>query len=194
MNPLILASTSSYRKELLERLKIPFVQISPIFEEIAAEGEHSLEMVARFAIGKARSVQKNLDEPGLVIGSDQVALLGDQILNKPLTHAKAIQQLSQCSGRTVCFHTALCLLNGTNQEVQSSVDEYRVHFRRLSTGQIDSYLRSETPYDCAGSFRAEGLGIALITGMSGNDYTSLIGLPLLSLLEMLRKEGIEPLA
>ena len=193
MTPLILASTSSYRKELLARLKIPFTQISPVFEEIPAEGEDSLAMVARFAIGKARSVLENLDEPALVIGSDQVALLGDQVLNKPLTHEKAIQQLSQCSGRTVCFHTALCLLNGTSQEFQSSVDEYRIHFRRFSTSQIDSYLRKETPYDCAGSIRAEGLGIALIAGMSGNDYTSLIGLPLLSLLEMMRKEGIEPL-
>jgi len=201
MKPLILASTSTYRKELLERLQIPFTQESPDFEEIPENGEAPLDIVMRFAREKVLSVQKNLDRPSLIIGSDQIAILEDQsidesvghILNKPLTHERATAQLMQCSGRTVTFYTAVCVLNSSSQTIQSSVDEYRVRFRHLTAGEIDSYLHKETPYDCAGSFKAEGLGIALFAEMTGKDPTALIGLPLISLLTMLRKEGIQPL-
>lgn len=199
MTPLILASTSSYRKELLQRLQIPFTQIAPDFEEIPSKGEAPLEMVVRYAMGKAQSVQKNLDRHSLIIGSDQVALLQDEpsnswqnaILDKPLTHASAAQQLSRCSGRVVLFHTALCLLNSTTHSIQTSVVDYRVTFRHLSAGEVDSYLHKDTPYDCAGSFRAEGLGIALFREMAGKDPTSLVGLPLISLVEMLKNEGVQ---
>lgn len=198
MTPIILASTSVYRKELLERLKIPFTQISPNYEEVPAAGEAPLEMVMRYAKGKAQAVLQSLDRASLVIGSDQVALLKnepgdqlpDQILTKPMTHDRAFQQLNLCSGRTVHFHTALTLLNSATQSFQHSVDEYRVRIRHLEPTEIDSYLRKDTPYDCAGSFKAEGLGIALFAEMAGNDPTSLIGLPLISLVGMLRNEGI----
>ena len=195
MTPLILASSSSYRKELLERLQIPFVQMTPDFREVPAKGEAPLDMVLRYAIGKAQSVLHALDRHSLIIGSDQVALLLDEssnaVLDKPLTHAKAVQQLRRCSGGAVLFHTALCLLNSTTGSMQSSVSDYRVSFRHLSTTDIDSYLYKDTPYDCAGSFRAEGLGIALFTEMAGTDPSSLIGLPLISLVGMLRSEGIK---
>lgn len=199
MTPLILASTSSYRKELLQRLQIPFTQIAPDFEEIPAQGEAPLEMVVRYAIGKAQSVQKDLDRHSLIIGSDQVALLQggssnnwqDAILDKPMNHANAVQQLSRCSGGAVLFHTALCLLNSATHSIQTSVVDYRVSFRHLSAGEVDSYLHKDTPYDCAGSFRAEGLGIALFREMAGKDPTSLIGLPLISLVGMLKNEGIQ---
>ena len=196
MTPLVLASTSSSRKVLLERLQLPFVQIAPEFSEIPTKGEAPSDMALRYALGKAQSVRRHLDGHGLIIGSDQVALLHDegqqqQILDKPLTHAKAVRQLSRCSGRTVLFHTAVCLLNSSTDGVQSGVADYQVHFRRLSRSEIDSYLHKDTPYDCAGSFRAEGLGIALFTEMAGQDPTSLIGLPLITLVDMLKKEGVK---
>lgn len=188
-NPsLVLASTSPYRRELLQRLGIPFTTAAPDVDESALPGETPDELVRRLSESKARAVGKT--HAGLIIGSDQVATTGEDILGKPGSHERAVEQLHQLAGRTVTFHTGLCLLDTAKDTLQLDVLPFSVQFRQLSAAQIERYLRREQPYNCAGSFKSEALGITLFTRMHGDDPTALIGLPLIRLTDMLAVAGI----
>jgi len=186
---LVLASTSPFRKELLARLGIDFQTAAPDIDETALAGESPRALVRRLAEAKARAV--GISRRGLIIGSDQVATTGNDILGKPGDHARASAQLAHLSGRCVCFHTGLCVLDSVSGELQVDEAPYRVHFRRLDAEQIERYLRAEQPYNCAGSFRSEGLGITLFERMEGDDPTALIGLPLIRLTAMLARAGVQ---
>jgi septum formation protein len=186
---LILASSSIYRRELLERLQLPFTVVSPQVDETPLAGESPEVTALRLAQEKARKVAAN-HQDALIIGCDQVAMLDDMQLGKPLTHDNAVKQLSMMRGRTVTFHSALCLYNSAAQRMQAEVVAYEVRFRHLSDVQIESYLLKEQPYHCAGSAKSEGLGIALIEWMHGDDPNALIGLPLIALINMLNNEGV----
>lgn len=190
--PLILASTSRYRKELLSRLGLPFEAVSPDVDEAAHASEPPRELALRLAIAKAQAVAGNRGV-GLVIGSDQVASCNGTILGKPGTHEKAVAQLRLMRGQTTAFDTALALVNAATGRVQSEVVTVMVALHPLTDAQIEGYLRLEKPYDCAGSAKSEGLGIALMAKLSGDDPTALVGLPLIALARMLREEGIDPL-
>lgn len=191
-SPLVLASTSPFRRALLEKLGLRFTTAAPRIDESRLPDETPGALVMRLAETKARAVGMRLPD-ALVIGSDQVACLQDQILGKPGSRDNAIRQLEQASGHRVSFHTGLCLLNTAKQRAQTLCEPFGVHFRRLSRRQILTYLDRETPYDCAGSFKSEGLGIALFQRLEGDDPNSLIGLPLIRLITMLRNEGIDVL-
>ena len=186
--PLILASTSPFRKELLGRLNLPFATVAPDVDESRLDNEPATDLVRRLSEAKARAV--GASHKGLIIGSDQVATYGETILGKPGDHATAMQQLRQLSGSHVTFLTGLCLLNSVTDEVQLDVVRFSVVFRRLDDAQIDRYLRQDQPYNCAGSFKSEGLGIALFERMEGDDPTALVGLPLIRLTGMLANAGI----
>lgn len=192
MKTLILASTSPYRRELLERLGIPFETASPNTDETASNDEPPEQLVKRLAELKARAVAKTYPD-ALIIGSDQVAVLDNQILGKPGNHENAIQQLNNANGKKVVFLTGLCLLNTATDKAQIEVDKFSVEFKQLTTSQIENYLQREKPYDCAGSFKSEGLGISLFKKMEGNDPNALIGLPLITLIDMLYNEGLDVL-
>ena len=187
---LILASSSPYRRELLERLKIPFEAIAPEVDESARSGETPQQLVQRLAIEKARKIAEQRSG-ALVIGSDQVAVYDGHIAGKPHSHDKAVQQLRSASGKTVTLYTGLALVNADTRRVQCEVIPYRVAFRVLNEAQIESYLRKEQPYSCAGSVKSEGLGIALLEKFEGDDPNTLIGLPLIRLVRMLENEGIK---
>jgi septum formation protein len=186
--PLVLASTSPFRRELLQRLGIPFTTAAPAVDELPLPGETPAQLVQRLSESKARAVGKT--HAGLIIGSDQVATTGQDILGKPGSHERAVQQLQQLAGKTVTFHTGLCLLDTTKDTAQVDVVPFSVEFRELDTTQIERYLRREQPYNCAGSFKSEALGITLFTRMRGDDPTALIGLPLIRLTDMLAAAGI----
>ena len=187
MPQLVLASTSPYRRALLERLGLPFEVAAPKCDETPLPDEAPQDTAARLAILKAKS----LTYPGaLVIGSDQVACSRGQRIDKPGNHATAMRQLRTLSGQSADFHTAVALLDARTGDVQSKVVPCRVTFRQLDDRTIEEYLRREQPYDCAGSAKAEGLGIALIARMETEDPTSLIGLPLIALTEMLGRAGL----
>jgi len=186
--PLVLASTSPYRQQLLRRLQVPFTTFSPQIDESALPGEAPEALVRRLAEHKARAAISAYPK-ALLIGSDQVAVIDGQILGKPHTHERAKQQLRSASGRQVNFVTALCLLNSANGNLQCAVECYGVQFRSLSEAQIEAYLRKEPSYHCAGSFQSEGLGIALLEQMIGPDPNTLIGLPMIRLVHMLEAEN-----
>jgi len=186
--PLVLASTSVYRSALLERLKIPFVTAAPDIDELPLAGETALQTSRRLSGEKANAVRARFPD-ALIIGSDQVALLGDQQLGKPLNHENAVRQLKAMRGKTVVFYTALALLNARNGDMQTEASENRVSFRNYSDEDIQAYLLKEQPYHCAGSAKSEGLGIALISRMEGDDPNALVGLPLISLVTMLQNQG-----
>jgi len=186
--PLVLASTSPFRRELLQRLGIPFTTAAPDVDESPLPGESPAELVRRLSENKARAVGKT--RAGLVIGSDQVATTGEDILGKPGSHAGAFEQLQQLSGKSVTFHTGLCLLDTARNTLQLDVVPFCVEFRRLDAARIDRYLQKEQPYNCAGSFKSEALGITLFKRMYGDDPTALIGLPLIRLTDMLAVAGI----
>ena len=186
---LILASTSTFRRDLLARLALPFMAQAPEVDETRLPGETAPELVARLAERKAAAVARQ-EPAALIIGSDQVAVLDGAIIGKPGDHQRAAAQLQQASGRTVVFHTGLCLLDSANGERQIAVEEFRVAFRVLTPAMIERYLRREQPYQCAGSFKSEGLGIALFERLEGDDPTSLIGLPLIRLTRMLEAAGV----
>lgn len=186
---LILASTSPYRRELLTRLKIPFEVCSPEVDETPLTGETPEQTAYRLAIAKAKAPANDFPD-ALIIGSDQVATLDGLQLGKPHTHENAVKQLSMMRGRSVVFHTALCLYNSRAGSTQARTIPFTVHFRKLNDAQIEHYLVKEQPYNCAGSAKSEGLGIALIEKMSGDDPNALIGLPLIALIEMLENEGM----
>jgi septum formation protein len=186
---LILASSSVYRRELLARLQLPFKCISPDIDETSLAGELPQETASRLAQLKARKV--SLSHPNaLIIGCDQVATLDNLQLGKPLTHINAIKQLQMMRGREVIFHSALCLYNPMTENMQVEVVPYIVQFKNLSDTQIENYLIKEQPYNCAGSAKSEGLGIAIIEKMTGEDPNALIGLPLIKLVSMLENESI----
>jgi MAF protein len=186
--PVYLASTSPFRKELLSRLGIAFTTLAPDVDESRVSGESAGELVRRLAEAKARGI--GATHRGLIIGSDQVATVDDEILGKPGDHAQALRQLQRLSGRPVNFLTGLCLLNSASGDMQLDVVPFRVHFRSLDSAQIERYLQHDRPYNCAGSFKSEGLGITLFERMHGDDPTALIGLPLIRLTEMLGAAGI----
>ena len=187
---LILASSSSFRRELLERLHIPFEVIAPEVDETPRPGETPSALVKRLAMEKASKIAGQ--NPGaLVIGSDQVAVYNGSIVGKPHSHDIAVQQLRTASGKTVTLYTGLALINADTRGVQCEVIPYRVVFRPLTEAQIESYLRKEQPYACAGSVRSEGLGIALLEKFEGDDPNTLIGLPLIRLVRMLENEGMQ---
>jgi septum formation protein len=186
---IVLASTSAFRRELLERLGLGFEVDSPGVEEATLAGEDAEQMVMRLAMAKARAVAPRHPH-ALIIGSDQCAVLGDRVLGKPGTHERARKQLQALSGQRVVFYTGLCLLNADTGALQSDAIPFTVVFRSLTHEQIERYLQAEHPYDCAGSFKSEGLGIALFERLLGEDPTALIGLPLIRLVEMLAREDI----
>ncbi|HHJ14482.1 MAG TPA: septum formation inhibitor Maf [Gammaproteobacteria bacterium] len=192
MTQLVLASTSPFRKALLERLGRPFSTARPEADETRRPNETAHALVERLSADKARAVAGRFPE-ALIIGSDQVAVLGDEILGKPGTHEKAVEQLGAASGKEVLFLTGLCLLNAASGHAQVEVVPFRVKFRTLTDRQIENYLRREQPYNCAGSFKSEGLGIALFEAMTGEDPNALIGLPLIRLVAMLGNEGVDVL-
>ena len=192
MRTLVLASQSPYRQQQLAKLRLPFVSFAPNIDEAVREGESPQDLVLRLSITKAQKAAFEYPD-ALIIGSDQVAIFDNKLLGKPGDHATAIQQLTLFSGRNVCFLTGLCLLDSASQQLQSVAVPFDVKFRTLSAQQIDHYLLLEQPYDCAGSFKSEGLGIALFEKMSGDDPNSLIGLPLIQLTSMLYNAGVKVL-
>lgn len=183
-----LASTSPFRKELLERLGIEFDTAAPDVDETSLPGELPEALVKRLSEDKARAVAAT--HAGLIIGSDQVASTGIDILGKPGTHERAREQLRNLSGKRVTFHTGLCLLNTDTDEVQLEVVPFVVQFRQLTDEQIERYLQHDLPYNCAGSFKSEGLGITLFERMDGEDPSALVGLPLIRLTTMLARAGV----
>ena len=186
---LVLASTSPYRCELLKRLQLPFTTAAPDVDETPLPDEAARDTSLRLSREKARAVAADYPD-ALIIGSDQVALLEGRQLGKPLTHDNAVAQLRAMRGKTTCFYTALSLLNSKTGCMQTEVAENFVTLRELSDAEIEAYLLKEQPYQCAGSAKSEGLGIALMSSMSGDDPNALIGLPLILLAEMLRRENV----
>jgi MAF protein len=187
---IVLASSSPYRRELMLRLGLPFTWAAPAVNEDPLAGENPLELVQRLALSKARSLADKFPD-ALIIGSDQVAVLAEgRILTKPGEHAAARSQLQSCSGRVVSFKTGLCLLDAGSAQMQADVVECEVFFRQLLDAEIERYLLAERPYDCAGAFKSEGLGLALLSGMRLPDPSALIGLPLIALAAMLRRAGV----
>lgn len=188
--PLVLASTSVYRRELLAKLQIPFEVASPEVDETPEKGESPVDTAIRLAEAKARKVAPQF--PGaLIIGSDQVAVLGSQQIGKPLTHDNAVKQLRALRGRQAVFHTAIALYDSRNNTLQRRLVPTTVRFRDFTDAQIENYLQKEQPYHCAGSAKSEGLGISLIAEMDGADPNALIGLPLIALVDMLKHAGVE---
>ena len=186
---LILASSSPYRRELLARLDLPFIAQSPQVDETALPDESAPALTERLARDKAQAVA-SLHPHSLVIGSDQLALLDQQILGKPGNHTRAVQQLRAASGKVVTFYTGLCLIDSDSGRIQSEVIPFKVWFRDLTDSLIERYLCRETPYQCAGSFKSEGLGIVLFRRLEGDDPNALVGLPLIRLVDMLIQENI----
>jgi len=185
---LILASSSPYRQELLAKLGLPFTAMSPDIDESAWPGEAPEQVARRLSLAKAKKIAA-LAAGASVIGSDQLAVLGTTPLAKPGTHANAFRQLVSMRGHSVDFHTGLCVLDGRSGEIQQALVSYAVRFRHYTDEEIERYLCAEQPYDCAGSFKSEALGVSLIEEMKGPDPSALIGLPLIRLCEMLRNLG-----
>ncbi len=187
---IILASTSPFRKAILEKLGLAFDTLNPETDEERLEGESAEKLVQRLALAKAQAVA-NVCADALIIGSDQVAVIEDVILGKPVTHDAAVKQLQQASGKIVRFFTGLCLLNSKTGYSQVELVPFDVVFRELSERQIENYLQKEKPYNCAGSFKSEALGICLFEKLQGDDPNTLMGLPLIRLVRMLEAEGVE---
>ena len=188
--PLVLASSSPYRKELLARLNIAFICENPGIDETGKAGESANELVMRLATQKTMQIAEKFPA-SIIIGSDQVATAGQEILSKPGDHATAVKQLQKLAGKTAIFHTGLCVLNSASHNLQVDCIPVRVKFRDLDTEEINRYLLAEKPYDCAGSFKSEGYGITLLDSIEGHDMTALIGLPMIRLCEMLREENLK---
>jgi septum formation protein len=190
LKTLVLASTSPYRSDLLKRLQLPFVTAAPEVDETPLPGESARATSWRLSRNKAQAVAASYPN-ALIIGSDQVALLDNRQIGKPLNHDNAVLQLRNMRGKTTCFYTALTLLNSQTGNMQTEVAENHVTLRDLSDEEIEGYLLKEQPYHCAGSAKSEGLGIALMSRMSGDDPNALIGLPLILLIDMLRCENVK---
>ncbi|EAR7755138.1 septum formation inhibitor Maf [Salmonella enterica] len=192
MPRLILASTSPWRRALLEKLTIPFECAAPEVDETPIQGEAPRQLVLRLAQAKAQSLAHRYPAH-LIIGSDQICVLDGEITGKPLTEENARQQLLKARGNIVTFYTGLALYNSATGHLQTEVEPFDVHFRHLSETEIEDYVRKERPLHCAGSFKSEGLGIALFERLEGRDPNTLIGLPLIALCQMLRREEMNPL-
>lgn len=188
---LLLASTSPFRQQLLNKLAVPFEIIEPNCDETPFANEAPIELVKRLAKQKAESCQTQGD--CLVIGSDQVCVIDGEIVGKPLTHDKAIEQLTRQSGKAIQFFTGLAVHNTKTQQTQVCLDTFTVHFRQLTPQQIARYVEKEQPYYCAGSFKSEGLGIALFERLEGKDPNTLVGLPLIDLIDLLDQQGFSVL-
>jgi septum formation protein len=186
---LVLASTSPFRKEILSRLHIAFEAFAPLVDETPLENESPSQLVTRLSILKAKSAQSEYSG-ALIIGSDQVAVIDNTILGKPGNHQQAVKQLNQASGKQVDFLTGLSVINTETNKIQTDLVHFGVKFRPLTSTQIENYLKIDQPYNCAGSFKSEGLGIALLDRMIGSDPTAIIGLPLIRLVRMLEAEGL----
>jgi septum formation protein len=190
-SPLVLASSSSYRKALLERLGLPFAVVAPSVDETPRPGEAPAELALRLAEIKARAVAPA--HPGaLIIGSDQVAEFAGAAIGKPRDRAHALEMLRAMRGRSIVFHTALALLNSSSGRLQLALVDVASTFRMLDDATLEAYIDTDRPYDCAGAVRAETLGIALFTRIASDDPTALIGLPLIRLTDMLLSEGVRP--
>jgi septum formation protein len=187
--PLILGSTSPYRRELLARLRLPFEVAAPEVDETPQAGEAPRDLARRLALAKAQAVAGRFPN-AMVIGSDQVADLGGRPLGKPGTHERAVAQLRQMRGRTVVFQTAVAVVCQATGFAEVDLAPVRVKFRDLTDEEIETYLRAETPYDCAGSAKSEGLGIALLESIENDDPTALVGLPLIRTVRLLRAAGL----
>jgi len=185
---LVLASTSPFRKQLLEKLHLPFITDKPNLDETPLAGETATELVERLAIAKAQAIGPKYDN-ALIIGSDQVCVNDGEILGKPGDFNRAFKQLKNASAKKITFYTGLALINSKTGTVQSLVEPFTVQFRELSGAMIENYLNKEQPFNCAGSFKSEGYGIALFESLEGKDPNSLIGLPLISLIKMLEAEN-----
>lgn len=189
---LILASTSPFRRSILEKIRVPFDAISPNCDETPLENESPRDLVTRLAEQKALSC--GIKDPNyLIIGSDQVCVINDRIVGKPLTREKAITQLQEASGQIITFYTGLSLFNSTTMVSETLCEEFKVHFRQLTKKQIENYVDKEMPLYCAGSFKCEGLGIALFEKLEGKDPNTLIGLPLITLIDMLERQQFQVL-
>jgi septum formation protein len=191
--PVVLGSTSVYRRELMARLRIPFEVAAPDVDETPQPGETPQALAGRLALAKARAVAARYPR-AVVIGSDQVADLEGEPLGKPGTHARAVQQLQRMRGRTVVFQTAVAVVCLDSGFEQVEIAPVRVQFRDLADDEIEAYLRAETPYDCAGSAKSEGLGITLLASIDNDDPTALVGLPLIRTCRLLRAAGVRLLA
>lgn len=189
MLPLILASSSRYRRQLLDKLQLPYTWHSPDIDETPHADESPEQLVSRLAKQKALALGERFPA-NLIIGSDQVASLENRILGKPGNHQKAVEQLLLMQGKTVDFVTGLALLNSRSSNLQCITDVFRVTFRPLTKVEIDNYLLREQPYDCAGSFKCEGLGIGLFSSMNGADPNSIVGLPIIQLINLLQQENV----
>lgn len=192
MKSLVLASSSPARQSLLQKLSLPFIAVAPNIDETAYENEAAAPLVMRLARAKAQSLAVDYPQH-LIIGSDQVCILNGSIVGKPHTVEKAVEQLQSASGKRVTFYTGLTLLNSASGTCQTCCEVFNVDFRQLSAQEIRNYVVKEQPLQCAGSFKSEGLGITLFEQLSGKDPNTLIGLPLITLCEMLRNEGVNPL-
>ncbi|MCG9746117.1 Maf family nucleotide pyrophosphatase [Shewanella sp. Isolate8] len=190
---IILASTSVFRQSLLQKLAIKFDTCAPEVDETPIAGEPAQELVTRLALAKAKAGAQGR-QSGLIIGSDQVAVVDGDIIGKPLTRANAIAQLERVSGKSITFYTGLALFNAANESHEVICEPFVVHFKTLTSKQIQYYVDTEQPLYCAGSFKSEGLGIALFERLEGRDPNTLVGLPLIALTEMLLKQGVDILA
>jgi septum formation protein len=186
---LVLASSSPYRQDLLRKLGLPFEAVAPGVAETPLDGEAPDALAMRLAEEKARAVAHRFPD-SLIIGSDQVAVLDGEQLTKPMSRDHTLNQLRKASGRSVIFHTALCVVNSTTGEAKTDLDRCTVVFRTLSDAQIERYVDRDRPFDCAGGFKAEGLGIVLFERIEGNDPNALVGLPLIRLTRLLEAFGI----
>ena len=192
MSNLLLASTSPWRRMLLEKLTLPFECAAPEVDETPQPGESARQLVVRLAQAKAQALASRFPQH-LIIGSDQVCVLDGEITGKPHTEENAHRQLRKARGTIVTFYTGLALYNSANGHLQTECEPFDVHFRHLSDQEIEAYIRKENPLQCAGSFKSEGLGITLFERLEGRDPNSLVGLPLIALCQMLRREGFNPL-
>jgi len=186
MSRIVLGSSSPFRKSLLEKLDLSFDCDSPDIDETPMKDEHPRDMVARLAKEKANAIAERHPQ-SIIIASDQCATLDGEIIGKPGDHENAVAQLKKASGRTVTFYTSLCVFNAGTNQYEETVEPFYVYFRELTDDQITTYLEKEEPYNCAGSFKSEGLGIALFDRLEGNDPNTLIGLPLIQLVRMLER-------
>jgi len=186
---LILASSSKARQSLLQRLKFPFISVAPDVDETPYVNEYPIDLVRRLAELKAQTIAKKYPD-NVIIGSDQVAVMDGMPVGKPANHAEAIAQLKKASGNTIIFQNGLCVINTATDHMEIAISDYSVTFKTLTHEIIETYLEKEKPYECACSLRSEGLGIALIEHMSGDDPTGLIGLPLITLTKLLQRVGL----
>lgn len=193
MKTLVLGSTSVFRKTILEKLQLPFNCAKPDIDESAQQGEPPQALVKRLAIEKARAVRAEYPN-AIIIGSDQVAVCEGEILGKPHNFDNGVIQLTKFSGKSITFYTGLCVYDSENDKAVALVEPFIVHFNHLSQDEIGNYLKAEQPYNCAGSFKSEGLGICLFNKLEGDDPNTLIGLPLIKLVALLKQQGIDVLA